>query len=212
MIERVQVFVAEEHPLYLEALENVIAKRPGLELVGSASDGRRALEEIRRLRPQVALLGTRMGGLDGPEILNAIVRDGIPTRVLFLSTLTESGLVYDMFSQGAAGYVDKASSSEEICDAIAAVSRGEMVLSPTVEGGVLHQIRLHAVERQVTLTGREREVLRLVADGGSAPEIASRLFIEASTVKSHLHSIYEKLGVSDRAAAVAEGMRRGLLE
>jgi two-component system nitrate/nitrite response regulator NarL len=212
MIERIQVFVAEEHPLYLEAVENAIGKRPDLELVGSASDGRHALEEIRRLQPAVALLGMRMGGLDGPEILNAIMRDRIPARVLFLSSLTGSGLVYDMFSQGAAGYIDKASSAEEICDAIAAVSRGEMVLSPRVEGGVLHQIRLHAVEWPVTLTDREREVLRLVADGRSAPDIASRLFIEASTVKSHLHNIYEKLGVSDRAAAVAEGMRRGLLE
>jgi two-component system nitrate/nitrite response regulator NarL len=212
MTERIQVLVAEEHPLYLEAVEHAIGKRPDLELVGSASDGRDALEEIRRLHPRVALLGMRMGGLDGPEILNAIMRDRIPTRVLFLSSVTESGLVYDMFSQGAAGYVDKASSAEEICDAIAAVSRGEMVLSPTFEGGVLHQIRLHAVECPVTLTDREREVLRLVADGRSAPDIASRLFIEASTVKSHLHNIYEKLGVSDRAAAVAEGMRRGLLE
>jgi two-component system, NarL family, nitrate/nitrite response regulator NarL len=211
MTRRVQIFVAEDQPLYLEAVENAIGNRPDLELVGSAADGRRALEEIRRLEPQVALLGMGMGGLAGPEVLNAIIRDKIPTRVVFLSNLTESGLVFAMFSRGAAGYLDKASSAEEICNAIMAVSRGEMVISPTVEGGVLQQIRLHAVE-QPTLTEREREVLRLVATGLSAPEIANRLFIEPSTVKSHLHNIYEKLGVSDRAAAVAEGMRRGLLE
>jgi two-component system nitrate/nitrite response regulator NarL len=210
--KQVQVFVAEDHPLYLGAVENAIGNRPDLELVGSAADGRRALEEIRRLEPQVALLGMRMGGLAGPEVLNAIIRDKIPTRVVFLSNLTESGLVYAMFSRGAAGYIDKASSAEEICNAIAAVSRGEMVVSPTVEGGVLQQIRLHAAEQPITLTEREREVLRLVATGRSAPEIARRLFIQPSTVKSHLHNIYKKLGVSDRAAAVAEGMRRGLLE
>ena len=212
MTERVQVFVADDHPLYLEAVENAIRHRPELELVGSASDGRRALDEIRRLQPQVALLDMRMDGLDGSEVLNAIVRDHLPTRVVFLSSYTESGLVYDMLARGAAGYVDKASPSEEICDAIVAVSRGETVLSRTVEGGVLQQIRLRAAEQAIAVTEREREVLRLVAEGLSASEIASRLFIEPSTVKSHLHNIYVKLGVSERAAAVAEGMRRGLLE
>ena len=91
---------------------------------------------LAALEPQVALLGMRMGGLAGPEVLNAVIRDKIPTRVVFLSSLTESGLVFAMFSRGAAGYIDKASSAEEICNAIAAVSRGEMVVSPTVEGGV----------------------------------------------------------------------------
>jgi two-component system nitrate/nitrite response regulator NarL len=210
--ERFQVFVAEDHPLYLEAAENAIAHRPDLELVGSAGNGRRALDEIRRLQPQVALLGMRMSGLDGSEVLTAIVRDQIPTRVLFLSTLTDSELVYDMLARGAAGYIDKASSSQAICDAIAAVGRGEMVLSPTVEGGVLRQIRLRAAQPAIMLSPREREVLRLVAEGHSASEIAGRLFIEPSTVKSHLQNIYKKLGVSERAAAVAEGMRRGMLE
>ena len=107
MTTRVQVFVAENHPLYLEAVENAIKHRPDLELVGSAADGRHALDEIRRLQPQVALLGMRMSGLDGSEVLNAIVRDQIPTDVVFLSTLTESGLVYEMLARGAAGYVEQ---------------------------------------------------------------------------------------------------------
>jgi two-component system nitrate/nitrite response regulator NarL len=212
MTTRVQVFVAEDHPLYLEAVESAIKHRPDLELVGSAADGRHALDEIRRLQPQVAVLGMRMSGLDGSEVLNAIVRDQIPTRVVFLSTVTESGLVYDMLARGAAGYVDKSSSSEEICSAIIAVSRGEIVLSPSLDGGVLRQIHLRAAEPAIKVTPREREVLRLVAEGLSASEIASRLFIQPSTVKSHLHNLYGKLGVAERAAAVAEGMRRGLLE
>jgi two-component system, NarL family, nitrate/nitrite response regulator NarL len=208
----VEVFVAEAHPLYREAVENAIRNRADLELVGSAAEGRQALDEIRRLQPHVALLGIRIGNLSGPEVLNAVIRYEIPTRVLFLSTFMESGLVYDMLSRGAAGYIDKASSSDEICDAIAAVARGEMVVSPTVAGGVLQQIRQHAVEQPITVTAREGEVLRLVAEGRSAPEIATLLFVEPSTVKSHLHNIYQKLGVSDRAAAVAEAMRRGLIE
>jgi two-component system nitrate/nitrite response regulator NarL len=154
----------------------------------------------------------RMPDLDGAQVLNAVVRDGIPTRVLFLSTHTESAMVHDLLALGAAGYLDKVSSAEEICNAIAAVSRGETILSESVEGGVLQQIRLKGVQPETKLTPRELDVLKLVAEGHSAPEIAARLYIEPSTVKSHLQNIYDKLGVSERAAAVAEGMRRGLVE
>jgi two-component system nitrate/nitrite response regulator NarL len=210
--ERIHVFIADDHPLFRGAVEDAIGSRPDLELVGAADDGRAALEEIRRLAPDVALVDMRMPELDGAQILNAVVRDNISTRLLFLSTHTESSMVYDLIARGAAGYLDKVSSAEEICDAIAAVSRGQTVLSECIEGGVLQQIRLQGGERETKLTERENEVLRLVADGLSAPEVASRLFVEPSTIKSHLQNIYEKLGVSERAAAVAEAMRRGLLE
>jgi two-component system nitrate/nitrite response regulator NarL len=153
-----------------------------------------------------------MGGLDGAEVLNAIVRDELPTRVVLLSSYIDSSLVYDLLAQGASGFLDKGASAEEICDAIVAVARGETMLSPRVEGGVLQQIRLRGGESGPALTPRELEVLRLVAAGLSAPAIAAQLVVEPSTVKSHLQNLYEKLGVSDRAAAVAEGMRRGLVE
>ncbi len=213
MPERTRVLVADDHPMFLAAVEDAIRGRPELELVGTADNGRVAIEEIRRLRPDVAVVDMRMPELDGSEVLNAVIRDEIPTRMLFLSTHTESGMVYDLVARGAAGYLDKVSSAQEVCDAIGAVSRGQTVLTPNVEGGVLQQIRLRGGDGGAPkLTVREREVLKLVADGHSAPDIATRLYIEASTVKTHLQNIYEKLGVSERAAAVAEGMRRGLLE
>jgi two-component system nitrate/nitrite response regulator NarL len=212
MAERTQVLIADDHPLFRGAVEDAIKGRPDLQLVGIAEDGRVAFEEITRLRPDVAVLDMRMPHLDGAQVLNAVVRDGIPTRVLFLSTHTESGMVHDLIARGAAGYLDKGCSAEEICDGIAAVSRGDTVLSQSVEGGVLQQIRLKGGEPETKLTTREGEVLKLVAEGRSAPEIATRLYVEPSTVKSHLQNIYDKLGVSDRAAAVAEGMRRGLVE
>jgi two-component system nitrate/nitrite response regulator NarL len=198
--------------MFRDALVEAIKGRPHLELVGTAEDGRVAIEEIRRLQPEVALVDMRMPELDGAEVLNAVVRDGIPTRVLFLSTFTDSGLVYDLLARGASGYLDKASSAVEVCDAIAAAARGETVLSASIEGDVLQQIRVRAADVGTKLTPREQEVLSLVADGESAPDIAKRLYIEASTVKTHLQNTYEKLGVSGRSAAVAEGMRRGLLE
>ena len=212
MTERVRVLIAEDHPMFRSALAEAIKSRPDLDLVGTADNGRAAIEEIERLQPDVALVDMRMPDLDGSQVLNAVVRDGVPTRVLFLSTHTGSGMIYDLLARGAAGYLDKISSSEEVCNAIVAAARGETVLSGSVEGDVLQQIRIRGADESTKLTAREQEVLRLVADGDSAPAIAARLYIEASTVKSHLHNIYEKLGVSERAAAVAEGMRRGLLE
>jgi two-component system nitrate/nitrite response regulator NarL len=204
--------VAEDHPLFLDAMKQAIKSRPDLELIGVADDGRLALKEIQQLEPQVAVLDMRMPGLDGAEVLNAIVRDSLSTRVLFLSSYTESSMVYDMLANGAAGYLAKSASAEQICAAINAVTRGETVLGGEIRGGVLQQIRLRGDEGGAGLTAREREVLKLVAEGLSALEIGNRLYIEQSTVKSHLKNIYDKLGVSERAAAVAEGMRRGLLE
>jgi two-component system nitrate/nitrite response regulator NarL len=212
MADRVSVLVAEDHPLFLEAMKHAIKSRPDLELVGVADNGRSALEEIQQLDPKVAVLDMRMPELDGAQVLNAIVRDGLSTRVLFLSSYTESSMVYDMLAKGAAGYLDKRASAEQICAAINAVTRGETVLGGEIKSGVLQQIRLRGDEHGTDLTVREREVLKLVAEGLSAAGVGSRLHIEQSTVKSHLKNIYDKLGVSERAAAVAEGMRRGLLE
>jgi two-component system nitrate/nitrite response regulator NarL len=212
MADRVSVLVAEDHPLFLEAMRQAIKSRPDLELVGVADNGRSALEEIKQLEPEVAVLDMRMPELDGAQVLNAIVRDRLSTRVLFLSSHTESSMVYDMLAKGAAGYLDKRASADQICAAINAVTRGETVLGGEIKSGVLQQIRLRSDEGGTNLTAREREVLKLVADGLSAAEVGSQLHIEQSTVKSHLKNIYDKLGVSERAAAVAEGMRRGLLE
>lgn len=213
MLDRTRVLVADDHPMFRAAVEDAIKGRPELELVGTADNGRVTIEEIRRLQPDVAVVDMRMPELDGSEVLNAVVREDIPTRMLFLSTHTDSGMVYDLLARGAAGYLDKVSSAKEVCDAISAVSRGQVVLTTGIDDGVLQQIRLRGDDGDaIKLTAREREVLKLVADGHSAPDIATRLYIEASTVKSHLQNIYEKLGVSERAAAVAEGMRRGLLE
>jgi two-component system nitrate/nitrite response regulator NarL len=212
MKERTTVFVADDHPLLRGAVTDAIKRRQELKLVGEAGDGRKALEEIRALVPDVALLDMRMPGLDGAQVLNAIIRDSIETRVLFLATETDSRVVFELISAGAAGYLDKGKPADEICDAIAAVGRGKTVISDTIEDGVFEQMRLRKTEEPSGLSQRELEVLPLLADGLSSSEIGKRLFIGESTVKTHLRNLYGKLGVSDRASAVAEGMRRGLVE
>jgi two-component system, NarL family, nitrate/nitrite response regulator NarL len=211
-MSRVRVFVADDHPMYREGLVRAIKERPDLELVGESADGRDALPEIRRLTPDVAVLDVRMPGLTGPEVLNAIARERIATRVVFLSAHVDSDLVYRAVALGAAAYLPKEADRATIFDAVVAVARGRTVLSPEIQSGLAAQIQLRETENRPVLSPREQQVLRLIAEGRSAPAIARQLHLSPSTVKTHLQSLYEKLGVSDRAAAVASAMRAGLLE
>jgi two-component system nitrate/nitrite response regulator NarL len=210
---RVSVVVADDHPLFREGIERAVRERPDLELVGAASGGREALERIRALAPRVAVLDVRLPELDGLQILNAVIRDGLPTRVVFLSASGEPELVYRAVQVGAAGYFRKEADRDAILNGIAAVAAGRTAIEPELQAGVFDQIRLRGTgDDRPVLTVREREVLALMAEGLSGPQIAEQLIVALPTVKTYQTRLYEKLGVSERAAAVAEAMRRGLLE
>ena len=211
-LERVSVLIAEEHPLYREGVVRAVKECPELVLVGEAADGRQALDAIRKLRPDVAVLDVKMPELDGLQVANAVDRDGLPTRVLMLSAFIDRQIVFQAVAAGAVGYLSKDADRREITDAILAVHRGKTVLAPEVQAGVAAEVRSRWRRDTPTLSERERQVLEMIAQGLSAPEIGRRLFLSPATVKSHLQSLYDKLGVSDRAAAVAEAMRSGLLE
>jgi len=210
--QRVRVFVADDHPLYRDGVVRAIRDWPEFELVGEAADGRAALTALEELKPDVAVLDLRMPELGGVEILEALVRDGVPTRVVLLSAFTESAVAYDAVAAGAAAFLTKDAGRQTICETIAAVARGERVFAPEINAALAEAVRERRVDDQPALSGREREILVLIAEGLSGPEVAERLFLSPTTVKSHLQNLYRKLGVSDRAAAVAEAMRRGLLE
>jgi two-component system, NarL family, nitrate/nitrite response regulator NarL len=211
--KRVKVLLAEDHPIYREGLARAIKERPELELVGELKDGREALARIQSDPPDVAVLDVRMPELGGPEVLNAIRREGIPTAVVFLSAQIDSDTAYKAVAHGARGYVSKEVDRQELCETITRVARGETVLAPEVQAGLASEIsRRERVADGPRLTPRENEVLKLIAEGMSAPQIGRQIHLSAATVKGHLQILYEKLGVSDRAAAVAEAMRRGLLE
>jgi two-component system nitrate/nitrite response regulator NarL len=150
--------------------------------------------------------------LDGTAVLNAVDREKIPTRIAFLSAYLDAPVVYTAVAGGAAAYLSKEADRQEICDAITAVARGQTIFAPQVQAGIAQEVRMRREDDRPALTAREREVLELTAGGRSAPQIAEQLFLSTATVKTHLQRLYEKLGVSDRAAAVAEAMRRGLLE
>jgi two-component system, NarL family, nitrate/nitrite response regulator NarL len=210
---RVSVLVADDHPLFREGIERAIRERPDLELVGAAGDGREALDRIRELGPRVAVLDLRLPKLDGLQVLNALTRDGLETSVLFVSASGDPGIVYRAVQAGAGGYFRKEADREAILNGIAAVAAGRMAIEPELHAGVFEQIRHRGGdEDRPVLTARERDVLALMADGLSGPQIAERLIVALPTVKTHQARLYEKLGVSERAAAVAEAMRRGLME
>jgi two-component system nitrate/nitrite response regulator NarL len=210
--QRTTVLVADDHPLYREAVARAVRARPEFELVGEASDGREALESIRADRPDVAVLDVEMPSLRGVEIVEALRRDGVATRVILLSAHLESETVYEAVAGGVSAYLSKASPGDRICEAIAAVARGDVILPAEVQAGLAAEIRLRTEPGRPALSPREQEVLVLIADGLTAPAVGRELHLSTATVKSHLKTLYEKLGVSDRAAAVAEAMRRGLME
>jgi two-component system, NarL family, nitrate/nitrite response regulator NarL len=206
------VLVADDHPVYREGIVRAVKERPDLELVAEVATGREALDAIAELRPHVAVLDMKMPDLDGRHVLGAIGRDELPTRVLFVSAYVDSEIVYAAIGGGARGYLSKDATRQQICDAVAAVGRGDTVFAAQVQTGIAREIQLRSADTGVLLTPREREILELTAQGFLAPDIGRRLYLSPATVKTHLQRLYGKLGVSDRAAAVAEAMRRGLLE
>ena len=210
--QRIRVVIADDHPLYRTGLVDTVKRRPELELVGQAEDGTAALEEIRNLNPDVCVLDVKMPGLGGVDVLKVLERDGLDVRVVFVSAYYDSDVVYGALGSGASGYLSKDSTGEEICDALVAASQGRTTLGTDVQAAVAREIRRRSGDEERLLTPREDEILRMTADGMSAPEIARSLHLGATTVKTHLQRAYEKLGVSDRAAAVAEAMRRGILD
>jgi two-component system, NarL family, nitrate/nitrite response regulator NarL len=210
---RVRIVAADPHPVFLDGLACGIKEaRPDLDLVATARDGREALRHIRQLRPEVALVEHDLPTLDGGCVLTAIRRDALPTRVLFLSARSDGEVIYAAIAAGAAGWVTKDANRQQIGDAVAAVQRGEMVLSPSVHAGVADEIAARAGDDPPALTSRERQVLVLIANGSTINRVAAQLGMSRATVKTHLQHLYEKLGVSSQAAAVAEALRRGLMD
>ena len=206
---RVRVLVADDHPVYLDGLTAAIGRTEDLELVACCEDGVHALETIRSLAPDVAVLDLKMPRLDALEVLDALNGDALATRVLVLTAFPDGKAVHRALSTGAAGYLIKDEPRQRICEAIRSVAAGRAVISELAQTAMAGELRQR--HDGPVLTRREREILSLLADGLSAREIAERLVLGTATVKTHLHHLYEKLGVTDRAAAVAAAMRRDLL-
>ena len=212
MAEKVRVVVGDDHPLFREGVVRALTSSGEIDVVAEADDGTEALAAIKEHQPAVALLDYQMPGLDGAQVAAAVVRDELPTRVLLLSAHDESAVVYQAIQDGAAGFLPKESTRADIVAAVLNCARGRDVISPALAAGLAGEIRRRAEPSGPVLSPREREILGLIATGKTIPAMASQLFLAPSTIKTHVQRLYEKLEVSDRAAAVAEAMRRGLLE
>jgi two-component system, NarL family, nitrate/nitrite response regulator NarL len=207
----VRVLLAEDHPVYLEGLSAAIGAAQDLDLAHVCEDGAEALDGIREHRPEVAVLDLRLPVLTAREVLAQLAEEELPTRVLILSAHLEGEAIVECLELGATGYMAKDATRADILDAIRTVASGQAVISTEAQTRMAEEIRRRAQDTREALSAREREILGLLAEGASAPDIARRLYLSPATVKTHLHNVYEKLGVSERAAAVAEGMRRGLI-
>src|SRR3954447_3778457 len=210
--EKVRVVVGDDHPMFREGVVRALVSSGEIDVVAQAEDGLEALELIRTHQPQVALLDYRMPGMDGAEVAAAVTRDALTTRVLLVSAHDESAIVYKALQEGAAGFLPKESTRSELVSAVLRCAKGKDVLGPELAAGLASEIRRRNEPDVPALSPREREVLTLIAAGSSIPAMAKELFLAPSTVKTHVQRLYEKLGVNDRGAAVAEAMRRKLLD
>ncbi|WP_116205127.1 response regulator [Amycolatopsis circi] len=204
----ITLLIADDHPIVRDGLRGIFTGERGFEVLGEAAHGAEAVTLAEALRPDVVLMDLRMPGTDGVAAITELARLGNPARVLVLTTYDTDSDVLPAIEAGATGYLLKDSPREELFRAVRAAARGEAVLSPAVASRIMGQMRAPAQE---PLSQREIEVLNLVARGSTNKEAAKKLFISEATVKTHLLHAYAKLGVKDRAAAVAVAFERGLL-
>ncbi|MDQ8701995.1 response regulator transcription factor [Streptomyces sp. LHD-70] len=206
--DRITLLIVDDHPVVRDGLRGMFAAAPGFDVLGEAADGVEAVRLAAELDPDVVLMDLRMPGGGGVAAIEELSRTGARAKVLVLTTYDTDSDTLPAIESGATGYLLKDAPRDELFTAVRAAAEGRTVLSPAVASRLVSRVRAPGSE---PLSAREREVLALVAKGTPNREIAAELFISEATVKTHLTHIYGKLGVKDRAAAVATAYDRGIL-
>jgi DNA-binding NarL/FixJ family response regulator len=207
----ITLLIVDDHPVVRDGLRGMFESAPGFTVLGEAANGVEAVERATALGPDVVLMDLRMPGGSGVEAIRELTRRGARAKVLVLTTYDTDSDTLPAIEAGATGYLLKDAPRDELFTAVRAAAEGRTVLSPAVASRLVHAVRTPAGHGNEPLSAREREVLALVARGTSNREIARELFISEATVKTHLTHLYAKLGVNDRAAAVAVAYDRGIL-
>jgi DNA-binding NarL/FixJ family response regulator len=211
----IRVLVADDQAMVRAGFRMLLADEPDIEVVAEASNGLEAVAETARTRPDVVLMDIRMPELDGLEATGRIVAADASARILVLTTFDLDEYVYRALSVGASGFVLKDDPPEQLIGAVRTVAAGEALLSPAVTRRVIRQFTRRHQEPPAavaTLTSREMEVFRLIAEGCSNAEIGQRLFISETTVKTHVTRLLQKLDLRDRAQAIVLAYQAGLFE
>jgi DNA-binding NarL/FixJ family response regulator len=212
-----RIVVVDDQDVVRAAFEVLLGTQPDFAVVGSAADGEQAVRACLDTRPDVVLMDIRMPGMDGIEATRRILAGPVPPRVLILTTFDLDEHVYDALDAGASGFLLKDATAERLFDAVRVVASGEALLAPTVTRRLVAEfsrLRTHRTRHGAdlaALTARETEVLRLVAQGLSNPEIAARLTVGEETVKTHVSRMLAKLGLRDRTQAVVVAYESGLV-
>jgi DNA-binding NarL/FixJ family response regulator len=214
--EQIRVILADDHAVVRAGLKAVLGTARDIEVVGEAKDGREAIALIERLNPDVVVMDLTMGAADGASATKEIVDRELPTRVLILTMHAEEDYLVPLLQAGAAGYLVKSVAGRELVDAVRTVARGEVYVRPAaarvLAQGISRKDPIQAErDKYERLTARERDVLRLVAEGYSAPEIGERLFISPKTVDTYKQRVNEKLGMSHRTDYVKMALKLGLI-
>jgi DNA-binding NarL/FixJ family response regulator len=213
-VSAIRVLIADDQALVRSGFRMILEARPDLDVVGEAEDGAEAVRLVRELEPDVALLDIRMPELDGIEATRRIVDSGAATRVLVLTTFDADEYVHGAIRAGASGFLLKDVRPGELVDAIRVVAGGNALLAPSAVSRLLDRFAAPAGASGAiqSLTERELEILRLLAGGLSNGEIAERLVVSETTVKTHVSNLLRKLGVRDRVQAVIAAYDAGLVQ
>ena len=205
----IRVLITDDHKVVRRGLRGFLELDPELEVVGEASNGEEAVDLARRLEPDVVLMDLLMPVMDGIEATREIREEMPDTEVVALTSVLEYASVTRAIKAGAIGYLLKNTEADELCKAIRAGAAGKVQLAPEAASSLINEVRAPASPE--ALTERETEVLKLIARGKANKEIADELFIDETTVKSHVHSILSKLNVRSRTQAVLYAVRLGLV-
>ncbi len=206
---KIKVLLVDDHQLLREGLVNILQKTSHIEVVGQASNGREGLQLLNKLQPDIVLMDVAMPGLNGVEATRMMLNDFPDIRIIALSMHDNSQFITGMFTAGAKGYLLKDCATAELIEAIEKVAAGQYFLSYDISSIVLKEFLNSRKTKEPVLTGREREVLQLIAEGSSTKEIASRLFLSQKTVESHRKNIMDKLDIHTIPELTKYAIREG---
>ena len=213
-MEPVRVLIVDDHPVVRQGVRSLLANHPDIQVIGEAENAAELFAVLNGSPPDVILLDVRMPGQNGIEIAQRLKRERGTIKVIILTTYDDDEYLFGALRAGADGYLLKSASPQVLADSIRSVARGERLMSPGLVGKMMQQFQDLASEKvraDSGLTDQELRVLQLIAAGATNKEIADKLFWSEVTVKRKTQDIFEKLGVANRAQAVAEATKRGIL-